>query len=281
LSRIEDAFEERSPSEQRLRQFVADASHALRTPITSIRGYAELYRMGGIETEAQLRDAMRRIEEDAIRTGHMVEDLLMLARLDQGRPLERNSVDLVQVSADAIVNGSLVQPDREIGLDAPASVVVIGDEDRLRQVVANLLENAFVYTPETAGITVRVLSDHHQAILEVADEGEGIPPEHLDRIFERFYRVDPCRSRSTGWTGLGLSIVDSVVESHGGKFSVSSEQGRGTAFRVQLLMTVRRNVAIWALTASPTWFPSFPSYSGRLVPVAVLTELLATPAPAD
>jgi two-component system, OmpR family, sensor kinase len=241
LSRIESAFSQRDKtelelreSEARMRQFVADASHELRTPITSIRGYAELYRMGGIETEAQLGDAMRRIEEDATRTGHMVEDLLMLARLDQGRPLEKNRVDFVQVSADAIVNASLIQPDREIELDAPASVEVMGDEDRLRQVVANLLENALVYTPESAGITVRLHAEGSGVILEVADEGAGIPPEHLDRIFERFYRVDPSRSRSTGGTGLGLSIVASIVEAHGGKVSVSSEEGRGTVFRVQL-----------------------------------------------
>lgn len=234
LSTIENAFDQRTLSEQRLRQFVADASHELRTPITSIRGFAELYRLGGVEDAARLDDIMRRIEQEAIRTGHMVDDLLVLARLDQGRPLEREQVDLVQVVADSIISAEVIRPDRDVEMIAPAELLVEGDADRLRQVVSNLLENAMVYTPASAAIRVRLADERGCAVLEIADEGQGIPPEHLGHIFERFYRVDPSRARASGGSGLGLSIVESVVRAHGGSVAVTSEPGSGSVFRIEM-----------------------------------------------
>ncbi len=234
LSKIEDAFQRQGESEERLRQFVADASHELRTPITSIRGYAELYRMGGIEGKEALDDAMWRVEAEATRVGRMVDDLLLLARLDQGRPLEKNEVDLVRIAADALADARVVQKNRAMHFAAPASLVVRGDEARLRQVVDNLLENALVYTPPSTPITVRVRQESDWAILEVIDQGEGIPREHTERIFERFYRVDPSRARATGGSGLGLSLVASIVHTHGGRVGLSSAPGRGATFRVEI-----------------------------------------------
>ena len=235
LHQIEGAFAQRQASENRLRQFVADASHELRTPLTSIRGYAELYRAGIIPAGPELDDAMRRIEGEAGRMGELVEDLLLLARLDQGRPLATEPVDLAALARDAVADARAVEPDRPIAIETPASpVVVSGDERHLRQVVGNLLANVRSHTPPTSPVDVRVRSGAGRALLEVADQGPGIPPEVGERVFERFFRGDPARVRDGAGAGLGLSIVAAVVASHHGQAWVDSEPGHGARFRVEL-----------------------------------------------
>ena len=234
LTQIQTAFEARQASEERLRRFVADASHELRTPLTSIRGYAEMFRRGVSDRPDDLATSMRRIEEESARMGVLVDDLLLLARLDQGRPLERKAVDLAQVAADAVDDARAVEPDRLISLDLPGTAVVLGDELRLRQVAANLLANARQHTPTTAAVRVGVRQDNGSVVLEVADEGPGLFPEKAERVFERFYRADPSRNRNLGGTGLGLSIVAAVAEAHGGRARVESEPGRGARFWVEL-----------------------------------------------
>jgi signal transduction histidine kinase len=238
LHQIEGAFAQRQASENRLRQFVADASHELRTPLTSIRGYTELYRAGVIPAGPELDDAMRRIEGEAGRMGELVEDLLLLARLDQGRPLESEPVDLAALARDAVADARAVEPDRPIAIDTPAApVVVSGDERHLRQVVGNLLANVRSHTPAGSAVDVRVRSGAGRALLEVADQGPGIPPELGDRVFERFFRGDPARVRDGAGAGLGLSIVAAVVQSHHGQAWVESEPGQGARFRVELPLT--------------------------------------------
>ncbi len=243
LSQIETAFAERAASEDRLRRFVADASHELRTPLTTIRGYAELFRRGAAERPEDLARAMRRIEDEAARMGLLVEDLLLLARLDQGRPLERQPVDLVAVAGDALSDLSATAPDRPVTFDHPERLVISGDEARLRQVVGNLLANARIHTPEGTGVHVRVRASDGQAILEVADEGPGLPPGEEGRVFERFYRADSARTRTGpsatgGGTGLGLSIVAAIVGAHGGSVQAGSPpSGRGAYFMVALPIT--------------------------------------------
>jgi two-component system, OmpR family, sensor kinase len=236
LGQIESSFSAREAGERRLRRFVADAGHELRTPLTSIRGYAELFRQGAIsEPEAQAR-AMGRIESEAERMGHLVDDLLLLARLDQQRPLERVAVDLTQVSRDAVADARVRDPGREIGLGVPADdVVVTGDPDRLRQVLDNLLGNALVHTPPQTPVHV-TLSDpaDGQVELAVRDEGPGLTPEQSARVFERFYRADSARSRSNGGSGLGLSIVEAVVSAHAGSVRCSSGPNAGTTFTIAL-----------------------------------------------
>lgn len=233
LEQIEEAFRARAASEARLRQFAADASHELRTPLTSIRGYAELWRTGALRSEAELSEAMRRIEEEARRMGALVEDLLVLARLDQGRPLERAPVRLDQIAADGVRDARAVEPDRPIDT-ALEAVTVVGDELRLRQVVANLLANARQHTPSGTPVHVSVAADGTVARLVVADEGPGMPPEVAARVFERFFRADPSRSRAGGGTGLGLAIVAAVAEAHGGRATVQSTPGAGSRFCVEL-----------------------------------------------
>ncbi|MGI8810362.1 MAG: sensor histidine kinase [Acidimicrobiales bacterium] len=234
LTQIQSAFEARQASEDRLRRFVADASHELRTPLTSIRGYAEMFRRGAADRPEDLATAMRRIEEESARMGVLVDDLLLLARLDQGRPLERLPVDLAQVAADAVDDARAVEPERTIALDGPGPAVVLGDELRLRQVAANLLANARQHTPATAAVRVGVRQENGSVVLEVADEGPGLFPEEAAKVFERFYRADPSRARSHGGTGLGLSIVAAVAEAHGGRARVDSTPGHGARFWVEL-----------------------------------------------
>ena len=233
LGEIEGAFEQRRASEDRLRRFVADASHELRTPLTSIRGYAELYRQGGIHDDAALADAMRRMEQEAQRMGVLVDDMLLLARLDQGRPLESRPVDLAAISADAVADARAVDPARPIALAAPEHLMVTGDEGRLRQVLANLLTNARVHTPP--GTPVRVDLEAHDAAvtLTVEDDGPGLGPEP-GRVFERFYRADPARARASGGTGLGLSIVAAVVAAAGGRVEAGASATGGARIQVEL-----------------------------------------------
>lgn len=260
LGQIEAAFGATEASEERLRRFAADASHELRTPLTSIRGYAELFRRGACERPDDLRLAMRRIEEESKRMGVLVDDLLLLARLDQRRPDERCEVDLVAIATDAVTDARAADPDRPIELQTPrlGSVRVIGDEARLRQLVANLLANTRHHTPAGTPVVVSTWIEPgaanagggagastgggnpggDRAVLSVADRGPGIAPEHAARVFERFYRADSARSRRTlgeaAGTGLGLSIVAAIAESHGGSVAVSSAPGRGATFRVEV-----------------------------------------------
>jgi two-component system OmpR family sensor kinase len=237
LGRIEGAFAEQARVEARLRQFVADASHELRTPVTTIRGYAELHRAGGLEDPAELASAMQRTEQEAVRMGALVEDLLLLARLDQGRPLRRDPVALDALVRDAVADARAVAPDRAIRAGGEP-VVVVGDGDRLRQVVANLVGNALVHTPPTAAVEVRAAREDGRAVLEVRDDGPGMSEEAAARAFERFYRADASRSRHRGGAGLGLAIVRATVDAHGGTVSLRSSPDRGTTVRVELPLAV-------------------------------------------
>ncbi len=248
VGRIEHAFRasERSEasarsSEERMRQFVADASHELRTPLTSIRGYAELYRQGAVASPEEVAGVLRRIEDEAARMGLLVDDLLLLARLDHQRPMERSSVDLGVLAVDAVHDAHAVAPDRVVGLrlpptrgDEPVAVPVLGDAARLRQVIGNLVNNALTHTPPETPIEVRLRTDGAEGVLEVADAGPGLPREQAQRVFERFYRADPSRGRGSGGTGLGLAIVAALVAAHGGRVEVDTAVGVGTTFRVLL-----------------------------------------------
>ena len=222
-----------------MRQFVADASHELRTPLTSIRGFAELHRMGAASDDAEVRRMMQRVEDEASRMGLLVEDLLLLARLDQQRPLEHVRVDLLEIASDVVHDARVVAPTRSIDLQvhATAPPVVLGDEPRLRQVMHNLVTNAITHTPDGTPVTVIVSTENGsepKAVIEVADAGPGLSEEQMQRVFERFYRADTSRSRDAGGTGLGLSIVAGIVAAHGGRVSVESSNGDGAIFRVEL-----------------------------------------------
>src|ERR1700761_5867266 len=235
LASSESSAEKARTSEERMRRFITDASHELRTPLTTIRGFAELYRQGAARDVAML---LSRIENEASRMGLLVDDLLLLARLDVQRPLERHRVDLLAIASDAVHDAqSIAPPDRKITMevfDGPGTPEVLGDEARLRQVLGNLVANALQHTPDSAGITVRVGTDVDNAVLEVCDEGPGMSKEDAHRVFERFYRADTSRARTSGGTGLGLSIVDSLVFAHGGTVSVITAPGEGCRFTVHL-----------------------------------------------
>jgi two-component system, OmpR family, sensor kinase len=233
LTQIEAAFDERRASEERLRRFVGDASHELRTPITSIRGYAELFRRGAATRPDDLARSMARIEAEAERMGVLVDDLLLLARLDQGRPLEREPVDLAPIVADAVDAARAIDPDRVLDADLNGSAIVTGDAGRLRQVVDNLLENARVHTLPGTPTHVALGSDDGAAVLTIADEGPGMDAEVAAKAFERFYRGDPARARATGGAGLGLSIVGAIVDAHGGAVRVL-ETTAGTTIEVRV-----------------------------------------------
>jgi two-component system, OmpR family, sensor kinase len=269
LSQIETAFHAREQSEQaahqseeRMRRFIGDASHELRTPLTAIRGFAEYYRQrgglvqqwdddesaqvvrGGLSPE-DLDRIMHRVEAEAARMGLLVEDLLMLARLDQQRPLASNPVDLLSLAADAVHDTRMLAPDRtiELRVQPGAAFLVVGDEPRLRQVIGNLMSNALTHTPDGTAIEVSIGSgvlDPHApqpvpaVLLDVQDHGPGMTSEQADRVFERFYRADQARGRNTGGSGLGLSIVAALVAAHGGVASVRTAPGLGATFRVAI-----------------------------------------------
>jgi signal transduction histidine kinase len=248
LSRIEAAFraqqaseEQARGSESRMRRFVADASHELRTPLTSIRGFAELYRQGAVRSDEDVRRLMERIEAEGARMGLLVEDLLLLARLDQQRPLALAPVDLAAIAGDAVHDAKAVQPDRPIALHLDESLtdvpVVRGDEGRLRQVVGNLVTNALTHTPAATRVTVTVAEapdDAGMLVLRVADEGPGMDAADAERAFERFYRADASRTRGAGGTGLGLAIVSSLVAAHGGSVALDTAPGKGAVVTVRL-----------------------------------------------
>jgi two-component system OmpR family sensor kinase len=234
MASSESSAENARMSEERMRRFITDASHELRTPLTTIRGFAELYRQGAARDVEML---MSRIESESRRMGLLVDDLLLLARLDAQRPLERRRVDLLALASDAVHDAQSIAPQRRITMevvDGPGTPEVLGDEARLRQVLGNLMANAVQHTPDTSPITVRVGTAGDDAVLEVADQGPGMTPEDAQRVFERFYRTDSSRARASGGTGLGLSIVDSLVYAHGGRVTVTTAPGHGCCFRVSL-----------------------------------------------
>lgn len=234
MASSESSADQARMSEERMRRFITDASHELRTPLTTIRGFAELYRQGAARDVEML---MSRIESESRRMGLLVEDLLLLARLDVQRPLEQRPVDLLMLATDAVHDAQSIAPDRSIRLevlDGPGTPEILGDEARLRQVLGNLMSNALQHTPDGTRITLRVGTIDDNAILEVADEGPGMTQEDAQRVFERFYRTDSSRARTSGGTGLGLSIVDSLVFAHGGRVAVRTAPGEGCCFRVSL-----------------------------------------------
>jgi two-component system OmpR family sensor kinase len=272
LSQIETAFHAREKSEaaahqseERMRRFIADASHELRTPLTAIRGFAEYYRQrgglvphwdkdqagigagalaGGL-TPNDLDRIMQRVEKEAARMGLLVEDLLLLARLDQQRPLAQQPIDLLSLAADAVHDARMLAPDRTINLSVQpgAAFLIIGDEPRLRQVIGNLMSNALTHTPDGTPIEVsissgtldpRVNDPTPAVILDVTDHGPGMTAEQAHRVFERFYRADQARTRTAGGSGLGLAIVSALVAAHGGVASVRTGPDRGATFRVTL-----------------------------------------------
>ena len=234
LGQIEHAYQARTASEDRLRRFVADAAHELRTPLTSLRGYAELYRQGALAGQEGVDSAMRRIESEGARMARLVDDLLLLARLDQQRGIERKPVELVSLLGEAIQDLHAIDPGRPVTQEIPPEATVVGDRVRLRQVIDNLLSNARTHTPGGTPVHVAVKADPAWVTLSVSDEGPGIGEADRAKIFERFFRADPSRSRSKGGTGLGLSIVASLVEAHGGTVSVDSVVGHGTTFTIRL-----------------------------------------------
>ncbi|OIQ82167.1 putative sensor histidine kinase TcrY [mine drainage metagenome] len=246
LTQIESAFDARTASEARMRRFVADASHELRTPLATIRGYGELFRMGALTEDEQLRDTMRRIEGSATRMGSLVEDLLALARMDEGRPMRSDHVDLAVLAGDAVGDLHALDRDRPVRL-VPAQdggsigpTVVVGDEARLRQVLANLIGNVVQHTPPGTPVEIGLgLIDDENAVVEVRDHGPGISPEHAARVFERFYRVDASRTRDSGGAGLGMAIVEAIVTSHQGRVELLTTPGGGTTVRVTLPRTPR------------------------------------------
>ena len=244
LGQIEEAFDERTASENRLRRFVADASHELRTPLAAVRAYAELFDRGARERPEDLERAMTGIQRESRRMGLLVDDLLLLARLDQGRPLERQPVELGEVAREAVEAARTLDPGREIELEANGPVVVQGDKERLRQVVDNLLANVRAHTPPGSAASVRVRNGGAQAVLEVADSGPGLQSEQLEHVFERFYRGDSSRSRDAGGAGLGLAIAAAIAESHGGKATVVNEgRGGGTGLTVRVTIPLSLPVA--------------------------------------
>ena len=231
LSRIEESFAARAQSEDKLRRFVADASHELRTPLTSIRGFAELHRQGAVPEGEKTKELISRIEKESMRMGYLVEDLLLLARMDQSRELVLVDLDLSSLVTEAVTSAQAAGPDHPITSEIANNVHTQGDADKVYQVVTNLLANARAHTPAGTAIHVSTYSTKDGSYVSVADNGPGLSAEDQLHIFERFYRVDSSRQRSSDdGSGLGLSIVDEVMKAHGGAVSVASEPGKGATF---------------------------------------------------
>jgi two-component system, OmpR family, sensor kinase len=237
LAHIEQAVDSEREGRERLRQFVADASHELRTPLAAISGYAEMHRTGALATGAEEAKAWSRIESEGRRMGNLVEDLLTLTRLGQAKPLRIEQVDLARVCRDAAADHSAIDPERSVTVSGPQSLLVRGDAERLHQVVTSLLANVRVHTPPGTHADVTVGRQNGTIELVVSDDGPGMPPQALAHVFDRFYRVDSSRSRRSGGSGLGLSIVDAIVTAHGGTVSADSTLGAGTSITVRLPQT--------------------------------------------
>lgn len=247
LEHIETAFAQKEASEQKMRRFIQDASHELRTPLVTIRGFSELYRQGGLEDNPEaVGTAMGRIESEATRLGHLVEDMLTLAKLDEQRALEHKPLDLNIIAHEAAMDMTVNAPDREVSVigltgGGPTQAPVIGDEGRIRQIVTNLVTNALRYTPEGTPIELAVGTSAPEdgpaeSVLEVRDHGDGIEPEDADKIFQRFYRADNSRHRQTGGTGLGLAICAAIAAQHGGSVRYSETAGGGATMTLRLPM---------------------------------------------
>jgi two-component system OmpR family sensor kinase len=234
LDRLERAFGEREASEDRLRRFIADASHELRTPLASIRGYAELFRMGAAREPADVEKAMRRIEDEAARMGVLVEDLLTLARMDEIPDTPHVELDLAALVRDAVDDGRAAAPGREIRVQVDGHAEVVGDRDQLRQVLGNLLRNAFVHTPEGTPIEVMLERAGDDVRLEIRDHGPGLPTSDAEALFERFWRSEAGRERGRGGAGLGLAIVAAIVDAHRGEVRAGNAPGGGASFVVTL-----------------------------------------------
>jgi two-component system OmpR family sensor kinase len=232
LGRIEESFAARVESESKLRRFVADASHELRTPITAIRGFAELHRQGAVAGEEKTKELIGRIESESMRMGSLVEDLLLLARLDQSRQMKSEPVNLSELVLDAVESARAAGPNHPVSFNkSDEEIYALGDSDRIHQVVANLLANARTHTPAGTKIDVSVFQSEDGVRIRIADDGPGLSEKDQAQIFERFYRADPSRVRTGGeGTGLGLSIVEAVMRAHAGEVSVESELGKGAAF---------------------------------------------------
>jgi two-component system OmpR family sensor kinase len=256
IARIEAAFAEQSESERVLRQFVADASHELRTPLTAVRAYAELFDRGARYRPDDLERAMGGIQREAARMSVLVDDLLLLARLDQHPEVVLRDVDLAEVAHLATEASHAIDPERTITVIAPESVIVRGDPAALRRVVDNLLANVRSHTPARTPATVRVTPQGTHVILEVADRGPGLPPDLAAHVFERFSRGDASRSRDAGGSGLGLAIVAAIVEAHGGSVSVTTNTGAGATFAVSLPVDRDRPAGQTAVPFSPESEPN-------------------------
>ncbi|MBV9663677.1 MAG: HAMP domain-containing histidine kinase [Actinobacteria bacterium] len=237
LGKIQDAFSARDATEARLRRFVADASHELRTPLAAVSAYAELFDRGARDNPEDLSRAMSGIRTETARMGGLVEDLLLLVRMDEGRPFEQKPVELVALAAEAVDAARAMGPAWTVNLVAAESVEVVGDRGRLRQVFDNLLSNVRAHTPPGTVASVYVRREDDRAVIEVSDDGPGMSAEQASRAFERFYRADPSRSRLHGGAGLGLAIVAAIVETHGGTVEASSPPGGGATFTARLPIT--------------------------------------------
>ena len=231
LGRIEESFAQKNASESKLRRFVADASHELRTPLTAIRGFAELHRLGAVTGEAPVKELVGRIEKESIRMGSLVEDLLLLARMDEARPHALEPVDLTHLIEECVASARAAGPEHPITVDVPSDLYILGDSKRIHQALGNLLANARTHTIRGTTIFVGATSSDSEVSVSVEDSGPGLSTSDQARIFERFFRVDPSRARHAGeGSGLGLSIVDAVMKAHGGSVSVRSELGKGCTF---------------------------------------------------